>query len=112
MGSFRKQRDRICEVPSRGLDQREACEDEQRNEEPALAGVMRVTMRTAAVTTMTVTVVPMPVPVGVVVAVLAVVLVVMRRVLSPACVLMVTLMIARVWHEVGNPVSGYILETL
>ena len=67
-----------------------------------------------AVATMTVTAVPMPasmlVPVIVLMPVLMPVpmsvLVVLRRVLSAVSVRVIALMIVRVWHEVGKPLSG------
>jgi len=108
VGSFRKQRDRICEVPACGFDERKACEDEQCNEQPTIAGPMRVTMRAVAVTVVARTTASMPPPMPVCMLVLTIV----SGMRSVASVLVLAVMIVRVWHEVGKPVSGYILETL
>lgn len=56
MRGFGQERDRVREVSAHGLDDREASENHQRNEESALADVVRVAVRAVAVA------VPMPMP--------------------------------------------------
>lgn len=53
MGSFSEERDRVREVAANALDYREAPENQQRNEQPALTGGMTMLMRTMPVVTMT-----------------------------------------------------------
>jgi Cd(II)/Pb(II)-responsive transcriptional regulator len=43
-----EERERVREVSANGLDYREASENQQRNEQPALAGLMSMLMRTVA----------------------------------------------------------------
>lgn len=42
MRGLGKESNRVREVATDGLDHREACENDERNEQPTLAGIMRV----------------------------------------------------------------------
>jgi hypothetical protein len=91
-----KKSDRVREIPTDGLDDREACENQQRNQQPALAGIARVVMRPVI----------MPVPMRRVRVMARVMARVMTRVIVR------TVMFVRVRHEPGTGASGCILETL
>jgi hypothetical protein len=95
-----EERDRVREVSANGLDYREAPENQQRNEQPALTGLMSMRVRTVA----------MAVPVAVTVSMPMSVL--MFRICAVASVIVIAVGLVRVRHGLGNPVSGCILKTL
>ena len=117
MSRLGEERDRVGEVPANRLDHREASENQKRNDEPALASAVPRVVRALSVpmpvlmsmgmttTALTLMPMPMPMPVFVLVPVL------MVRVCAVAGV-MITVVLVRMRHGFGSPVSGCILKTL
>jgi hypothetical protein len=81
VGGFGQQRDRVRHVTAGGLDDREAAENQQRDEEATLTDVTRVAVR------------PMAMPV----------LVSVSRVRTVVRVVVIAVMLVRVRHEFGKP---------
>jgi hypothetical protein len=88
MGRFSEQRDGICKVPANGLDYREGPENEERNQKAPPAGIMPMLMSTVPV------------------------MMLMRRMYAVTCVLVIVVVLVRVRHGFGSPISGCILKTL
>jgi len=95
MGGFGKERDRVREVPAHGLDDREAAENQQCNEQPAPAGIVRMAMRAPPMA--------VAVPMAMAVSMLMLVLMLMSGMRAVLRVKMVVVMLVRVRHEPGTP---------
>jgi hypothetical protein len=95
VGRLGKECERVREVAACSLDQRKASENPERDEKPALADFVGVTMGAEAVSA-----VPMPMPMP------------MRSMRGMARVGMIAVTLVRVRHELGSPDSDCILETL
>ena len=85
MGGLGEKRDRVRQVPAGGLDYRKASENHQRDEEPTLADLLRMTMGMVAVARRAVAV--------------PVLMIRMRGVAR----VVIAVMLVRVWHELGSP---------
>lgn len=111
MSRLGKERDRVGEVPANRLDHREASENQKRNDEPALASAVPMVVRALSV--------PMPVLMSMNMSTTALTLMLMRvlvpvlmvRVCAVAGV-MIAVVLVRMRHGFGSPVSGCILKTL